>query len=212
MLESASEMIAVVGEHAFARSVVSALQEVLLACVDAFHLAHPLEPGMPIQAVRIELEVGADLAEFAMSEAVNGGGLAVVSGQMMRPGWSARLSDGEARLAETIVARLATAGAEPPSVEELAAETRDDVLPILRYLERNGTIIQVEPNRYYTDTELKSLVSRLREVMRGGAELGPPEIREALGLSRKFLIPFLEYCDRVGHTNRRLNGRVWSGS
>jgi selenocysteine-specific elongation factor len=212
MLDSAIETVAVVGELAFARSVVSTLQKVLLACVDAFHLAHPLEPGMPIQAVRIELRAGANLAEFVVREAMNGGELAVVSGLAMRPGWSARLSEGQARLADTIVARLTAAGAEPPSVEELAAEAREDVLPMLRYLERNGTIIQVESNRYYTDTELKSLVSRLRDAMRGGAELGLPEIRDALGLSRKFLIPFLEYCDRVGHTNRRVNGRVWGGS
>ena len=36
---------------------------------------------------------------------------------------------------------------------------------------------------------------------------GPSELRELLGFSRKFLIPFLEYCDRVGITRRDLEGK-----
>ena len=84
--------------------------------------------------------------------------------------------------------------------------------PILRFLERRLDVTQVEQNRYYADTQLRLLVDRLREAMPPGAELSPSELREALGLSRKFLIPFLEYCDRVGYTNRGTTGRVWRAS
>jgi hypothetical protein len=38
--------------------------------------------------------------------------------------------------------------------------------------------------------------------MAAGVEYGPAELRELLGFSRKFLIPFLEFCDRSGHTMR----------
>ena len=47
--------------------------------------------------------------------------------------------------------------------------------------------------------------------MTAGREYAPAELREVLGLSRKFLIPFLEYCDRKGVTERRDGGRVWQG-
>jgi hypothetical protein len=43
--------------------------------------------------------------------------------------------------------------------------------------------------------------------MTGDIGYGPAELRELLGFSRKFLIPFLEYCDRAGITRRDLEGK-----
>jgi selenocysteine-specific elongation factor len=72
--------------------------------------------------------------------------------------------------------------------------------------------VQVEQTRYYATDDLRLVIDRLRVAMAGGVELGPSELREKLGLSRKFLIPLLEYCDRVGYTNRNAGGRVWHGT
>jgi selenocysteine-specific elongation factor len=108
--------------------------------------------------------------------------------------------------------RLDSAGSEPPTESELATELGDDVGPILRFLERKADVVQVEPDRYYAAGQLKHLLNRLRQSMPDGAELSPAQIRDSLELSRKFLIPFLEYCDRAGYTNRGVTGRVWRGS
>ena len=44
--------------------------------------------------------------------------------------------------------------------------------------------------------------------MEGGRVYSPGELRELLGITRKYLIPFLEYCDRQRVTERRMQGRV----
>ena len=36
----------------------------------------------------------------------------------------------------------------------------------------------------------------------------PAQLRDVLGLSRKYLIPFLEFCDRKGITERKGDGRI----
>jgi selenocysteine-specific elongation factor len=113
---------------------------------------------------------------------------------------------------KTLVSQLEASGAEPPSIEELAKGLGSDPSAELRYLERRGDVVQVEQNRYYTASQLKLLLSRLREAMAGGTEINPSQLRETLGLSRKYLIPLLEYCDRVGHTSRTASGRVWRGT
>ena len=59
---------------------------------------------------------------------------------------------------------------------------------------------------------MDSLVARLRDGMQPGREYSPAELRDLLGFSRKFLIPFLEYCDRHGITARTATGRVWHGT
>jgi hypothetical protein len=43
-------------------------------------------------------------------------------------------------------------------------------------------------------------------------EYGPAELRDLLGFSRKYLIPFLEYCDRAGHTVRNPSGKRRRGT
>jgi len=44
--------------------------------------------------------------------------------------------------------------------------------------------------------------------MGGGKAMAPGEFRQALGLTRKYLIPLLEHMDRAGVTKRTSEGRV----
>ena len=127
-------------------------------------------------------------------------------------GWEPNPSEDDRRLIDRVLARLVAAGPEPPTSAEVEAEVGSAVVAVLRYLERRGDITQVESNRYYATSELQRLLDRVRGAMAGGVVLGPSELRDSLGLSRKFLIPILEYCDRAGYTNRYATGRVWNGT
>jgi selenocysteine-specific elongation factor len=97
-------------------------------------------------------------------------------------------------------------------MEELSQELATPVAAIARYLEKRGEIVQVEQNRYYMSKHLTLFIGRLRELLVAGQEVNPSALREGLGISRKYLIPLLEYCDRVGHTARGPSGRVWRGT
>jgi selenocysteine-specific elongation factor len=55
---------------------------------------------------------------------------------------------------------------------------------------------------------LERQVARLRSALTPGQVYAPAQLREVLGISRKYLIPFLEFCDRNGITERRDVGRV----
>ena len=67
---------------------------------------------------------------------------------------------------------------------------------------------QVEPNRFYSVEAVREMAEALRAGMRAGREYGPAELRAFVGVSRKYLIPLLEYYDRTGVTDRRGQGRV----
>jgi len=110
-----------------------------------------------------------------------------------------------------LVDAFMAAGPEPPSVSELSALHGPSVGALVRILERESVLIPVEPDRYYAATALEALVARLRGGMTPGREYAPGDFRAVLGLSRKYLIPFLEYCDRRGITERRPSGRVLHG-
>ena len=106
----------------------------------------------------------------------------------------------------------AAANVVPEKVSAYIAELKDlyhrDPVPLLRILERENLIVGVEPGRFYAVEAVERLATRLRDGMTEGREYSPSELREVLGVSRKYLIPFLEYCDRKRITERRVTGRV----
>lgn len=212
LIDEIAGQLTEVGPRVVASSVHADLEQRLVALVDAHHAEHPLEPGISAQFARSRIAVESNLAEAVIRARVVAGDLEQRGGVLMRAGWTPTPGDSDLRVADRVRSRLATAGAEPPSAEELAEELGTSVQAVLRFLERRGEIVQVEDGRYYDSTNLMSLVDRLREALGGGRMASPSELREILGLSRKFLIPFLEYCDRVGYTNRGVTGRVWRGT
>jgi selenocysteine-specific elongation factor len=208
----ASDEVAVVGARIVARARLTALQAELLAVVTDYHADHPLEPGISTQLLRSQLRGTVEIVDAALQAEVVAQRIASSGGAIFLAVWAPKLDSDGSALSASILARLNAAGAEPPSVEELAGELGQDPGPVLRFLERRGDVVQVEQTRYYAADSLKLVIDRLRTAMSGGAEVGPSELREKLALSRKFLIPLLEYCDRVGYTKRNSAGRVWHGT
>jgi hypothetical protein len=84
---------------------------------------------------------------------------------------------------------------------------------LLRILEAEHLVTSVEPlgARYYESQCLNQVVQEMQQAMADGAEYSPAALRDVLKMSRKYLIPFLEYCDRVGITERQGSGRVLAG-
>jgi len=212
LVEQAGDDVSVVGARIVAAARLSALENDLLAATTRYHADHPLEPGIPAQLLRAQLRGNPDVIDAALRRLTSERGLSSIGGTVAVDGWVPKLDSESAAIAARLVARLGAAGSEPPSVAEMSGELGSDPAAVLRFLERRGDVVQVEQDRYYATACLSQLIDRLRAIMAGGAELGPSELREKLGISRKFLIPLLEYCDRVGYTNRGAVGRVWHGT
>jgi selenocysteine-specific elongation factor len=212
LVDGAANELTVIGGRLVGRDVLTLLGTQLIGAVEAYHAENPLELGMQTQLLRSRLRAAPEVVDAVLQAQIARGNVASTSGAVSLNGWAPTLDSRTSTAAEVIMSRLAAAGAEPPSVEELSGELSRDITPVLRFLERRGDVVQVEQNRYYASSALKQLIDRLRLTMAGGVELSPSELREAIGLSRKFLIPLLEYSDRVGYTNRGLTGRVWRGT
>ena len=121
-------------------------------------------------------------------------------------GFTPRVEGGEAEL-EKVVEILRRAGLSPPSVLELERETgRRDIGAVLRLAASRGQVEAVEPGRSYDGEALRRFAEMLREVGQSG-EIQPAALRDRLGISRKFLIPLLEWADDRGLTVRSGAGR-----
>lgn len=210
-VQQKSKVVTRIGDRWFATEALEVARTRLLAAVRAFHNEKPLEPGIPREDVRSRL--GADQALFdqLVSEIVQKKKLEAAGAILRLPGRAAELTPAQQALADQLIEALTAAGREPPSVGELEQRFGNHTLPVLRHLERQKRVVQVEDSRYYAPEAVRELLQRLEKGMDGKGEVAPTDLKEVLGFSRKYLIPFLEYCDKRGYTQRRGNGRVWRG-
>ena len=95
------------------------------------------------------------------------------------------------------------------SIPELVAELGPEVQAQLKLLERERLVVMVALDRPFAREALQELLRRLRTHVRTGTTYSPSELREALGITRKWLIPFLEWCDRQRISQRRAEGRTF---
>jgi selenocysteine-specific elongation factor len=99
-------------------------------------------------------------------------------------------------------------GLEPPSVREIEHSVHQPgVSEALRLAARTGRVVAVERDRYFSTRALSGLTTALRAIAASGP-ITPAAVREATGISRKYLIPLLEWSDRTGFTVRRGEARL----
>ena len=199
-----------VGARLLGAAARMAIETAVIRTVQDHHAGNPLDPGLQLQSLRARSKAPEEVATAAIAALQARGALAVEQGLVRLPDFSPTLSRQEADLGTRMLDALEAAGHEPPSLAELAmalATSDNTVSAVARHLARDGTLVAVEPARYYRASTVAELVARLQAGMAGDVGYGPSELRELLGFSRKFLIPFLEYCDRVGITRRDLEGK-----
>ncbi|GAC1698213.1 MAG: selenocysteine-specific translation elongation factor [Gemmatimonadaceae bacterium] len=209
-LAARGDRIVRLGDRYYGAAALEFVAARLDAAVAGHHEAHPLEPGASLQAMRVALHAPAGVVERALELRVASGTLIIDRGLIRQEGWTPRLTIRQRSLMDAIRATLGESGREPPSVGELVATHGPDVEPLLRLLEREGAVVLVEEGRYYAAPVVQDLLGHLLQSMEPGREYGPSELRDVLGVSRKYLIPILEYADRQAVTTRRGSGRVVS--
>ena len=211
LVASESAALESIGDRLVARSALHAVASAALQMLERFHTAEPLEVGMPLQALRGRLGAPQPVTNAALDLLVKDGSL-VVDGAVIRvASWQPRLDAAQRARMEALRDTLRHAAAEPPDVAELERIHGPDAPALLRHLEREGAVVAVESDRYYDRGAMLALLARLGEAMESGRPYAPTELRDLLGVSRKYLIPLLEHCDRVGYTERHGNGRLWRG-
>jgi selenocysteine-specific elongation factor len=187
------------------RAAFDAARGRLLARLDEFHRAHPLATGASLQDLRMQLKLAPELAEAVILAGVEQAEIEIDRGEVRRKGWKPELSEVDEATLERVISRLSDAGLEPPDTAELVREFGPRAEPLLPVAVARGAIVQVERTRYYTPSTLQQIIGKI------GAEISPAQIRELLGVSRKYVIPLLEYFDGVGLTSRRGETRLWVG-
>lgn len=190
------------------KAIVDELQQMLLRAITKHIETFPLDPGVQLQSLRSMTEAAPELIDLILDRLVKAEKVEIRQSVVVPAGWTARLNEREQRIAESILHEICTNQSEPPAVSELTSTFGQSTPALLRYLERKGELVKVSDDRYYAPEAVESMVGKLRSVLEPQQVYSPAELRVVLGVSRKYLIPFLEFCDASGVTERKADGRV----
>ncbi|HEV8613848.1 MAG TPA: selenocysteine-specific translation elongation factor [Gemmatimonadales bacterium] len=201
------EGITLIAGRYLSAEIPLAIKAAALSALDAFHRKSPAEPGLSLETLRRALPGPQDVVSTVLESMVREGELKLAEGVATLPGFVPRLAGGE-ELTTRVVAALEQAGLEPPSLAELERQLgHTGLLPVLRHAAQQGRVMQVESDRYFSLGALQRFVEVVRELAAEQA-ITPSALRERLHLSRKYLIPLLEWADRSGVTRRVGDQRV----
>lgn len=196
-----------------ARASVESLKAGLVQELITFLAANPLKEGMGKEELKTRLPKRSDGRFFTpLLTVLEKDGLIVPDRDIVRPaGQTARPAAAVDALANKISIFIAEGGIEPPTVKEIMDRFRCDEKTVrdnLPLLVRSGQVARISADLFYSSSALDGLREKLVALLREKGEITPPEYRELTGLSRKFLIPLLEYFDSEKVTIRVGDKRV----
>ncbi len=178
-----------------------------LAALERFHGAHPLRPGMSREELRGRAG-GADERVFAhlLARLAEEGTLTLDRDKVRLASHAIRLSDEQQRLVDRVEQDFLKADAAPPSPEEAlgrAGLAGGEDHELFQLLVESKKLVRVKESLFFHSAALDSIQDRLVTMLRERKEIGPSDIKDLLGISRKYAIPLLEYFD-----SRRVTARV----
>ncbi len=187
-------------------SVINAARDQGLDLVTRYHSSHPSHAGIPVETLRRGIHRATPVAEAAVSDLAAEGAIVVEAGTARLLGFEPRIAGGTAGVEQVIeLVRAGGLGALP--VDELQRELEGiDVPGALRLGAGSGRIEAVTPGWYVGCEALAGFKEILTSAGPGG-EITVAGVREQTGLSRKYLIPLLEWADRQGITRRHGEAR-----
>ena len=216
VMATAAPAIVTFGERLVARSEVAAAITRLAGELQEHHRRHPLEPGLSLEAWRASVgtgtRVGAEVAEEVVEGVLAAGRSAGVweteEGVIRITGWRPAVDPKSEAIRQRLLEILREARWELPTIAELQRDLGPAVRPMLALLSRAGTIEQVDQERFADREALRAFQDALELALQEMKTATPAELRDRFKLTRKFLIPLLEWADRRGITRRQGDART----
>ena len=174
------------------------LRERAARFIDLAHRTHPERRGLELSELRAELNsispavFDALMVDLCRADFVRTGSM------IARRSHRSSLPPDLKAAADKVRAALAAKPFDPPARETFA--TKNDAA--LRFLVDDGEIIEVTPEVVLLRENFEQMKAQVIEFISTNGPATASQLREKLGTSRRVIIPFLEYLDRIGVTQR----------
>jgi len=196
---------------------VNALREIESRVLDVLarlHAAQPLVSAHERSRVQACLDyLGDDALVGAVVDRLAATRQVIADGRRIaRADFKPKLSINQRKLKDRIVAAHAASPFQPPEPASFAGSAGGNAAGLRDIFEvavAEGYLVRVSDDIYlHADADAEFRRRVLARLAAGGPGLTVAEIRDLLGTTRKYAVPFCEYLDRIGVTRRQGDFRI----
>ncbi len=176
-----------------------------IAVIDETHKQNPERLGLDLNVLRSELRVEqldvfeALIAELCAQDFVRKG--AAIARTSHHPVLPVKLRAAEGKIREA----LSQKPFDPPPRREL--ESDPGARQVLRFLIESGDSIEIAPDVILLRESFERMTSQIADFISRNGPATVSQLRQALGSSRRIMVPLLEKLDRDGVTRRAADKR-----
>ena len=183
--------IVILGNEIFSSNALEAIKKDIIERVDRFHKKNPLKKGLDKEGLRTALDIERNIFDLLLSSMVE---IKVEKNYVKLSHFTPQFDEETSKRKKRILASLKKNPFKPDKLEE------DD---LIRNLVGEGEIVKIKENMYFHRDAVEQGEKLIREAIEKRGPLGVSEIKDLLKTTRKYIIPFLEYLDRIKFTVRK---------
>jgi selenocysteine-specific elongation factor len=200
-------------QRVISSSVYGKLQEKLLLETKTYHERFPLKVGISKEELRMTLGdfIDPKLFNLTLRDLEKAGKITAEKETVRISDHCVNLQGDLEQLRERINRTYLDAGLTPPTEKELKGKLDSsfhDVDQILNVMLNEGLLIKVAEDLYFHHNIVQKLRNDYRNLILKEGKSTPATFKELTGLSRKFIIPLMEYFDATRLTIRVGDYRV----
>jgi selenocysteine-specific elongation factor len=214
-LAQAGAIVAVDREWYLHRDANERLRSQTLALLQAFHAENPLRTGISREELRSRAGHAQERVFTQLLASLETEGLVKSEKDQVRLAThKIRLSADQERIVKGLEADFLRAGAAPPSPEEALARLGvqgTEKHELFQLLVSDRRLIRVKESLYFHAEALREIQDKVVGHLREKKDVGPGDVKDLLGISRKYAIPLMEYFDAQRVTVRQGERRVLRG-
>jgi selenocysteine-specific elongation factor len=189
------------GEH------FSSLMQQMQSLLAAYHEKNPLRPGMPKEELKSKFPalLSGKLINLVMNQLIKEKKIVQEEKTVKLAGHKIALQVDLADVRKKIIATYASSGLTPPYFRELAATLKIEdaqAKEVLMLLIQEGMLIKVKEDLYFDPQAIDQLQKALIDYLQNHGEMSTPQFKDIAKVSRKYLIPLIEYFDAQNVTIR----------
>ncbi|MDJ0818187.1 MAG: selenocysteine-specific translation elongation factor [Desulfobacterales bacterium] len=193
------------------------LKEKFTEHVGDYHNTNPLKAGMPKEELKSKFPLLTDVKLF--NQVIN---QMIKSKQIIQEENTVRLEShrislgqDQAHVRKKITQTYRSGGLQPPYFRDVIKGLDADpkhVQDVMMLLVEEGQIVKTKDDLYFDARAVEDLKSRLVDFLKTNGEITTPQFKEMTGVSRKYVIPLIEYFDaknvtlRVGDSRKLRKG------
>lgn len=175
--------------------------------LERYHERHAQEVGCPVDVFKGWLERGSapGLGHPLLERMVDAKTVKQLGRYVCLPEHAPAMSAQDEKLLDKMLERFESLSFQPPTVAAVAQELDtnvDRVRRLIRIAISTAQLVEVGRELYLHAECEHVLRQRVRDLVAEHGAMSVGQLRESLGSSRKYVVPFLEYLDRVGVTRR----------